>query len=100
MSGQAPKAVDLLITGGAVVCIDAAATMHADGAIAIRNRRIAWIGAASEARARFTAATTIDARGTIAMPGLIDGHFHTAQQLLRGKIVALGRTRTLKNPVW
>src|SRR6266446_536587 len=67
MSGQAPEVVDLLITGGAVVCMDAAATMHADGAIAIRNRRIVWIGPAHHAR---------------------------------GKFVAPGRTRKLKNPVW
>lgn len=100
MPGAAPEAIDLLVTGGAVVCLDAAGTTHADGAIAIRDRRIAWIGPAAEARARFAAAETIRAGGTIAMPGLVDGHFHTAQQLLRGKIVALGRTRVLKNPVW
>jgi 5-methylthioadenosine/S-adenosylhomocysteine deaminase len=94
------ESVDLLITGGAVVCVDAASTVHVDGAIAVKDRRIHWLGAASAARERFAAAETIDARGTIAMPGLIDGHFHTAQQLLRGKVVAIGRRQRLKNPVW
>jgi 5-methylthioadenosine/S-adenosylhomocysteine deaminase len=34
------------------------------------------------------------------MPGLIDTHFHTAQQLLRGKISELSRRRHLRLPIW
>lgn len=95
-----PLEVDLLLRGCAVVTMDARNTQIADGAIAIRDRRIQWIGRARDASAQVSAKSVIDARGTIAMPGLIDAHFHTAQQLLRGKIVALARKRTLKNPVW
>lgn len=95
-----PLEVDLLLRGCAVVVMDAQNTQIADGAIAIKGRRIQWLGRARDARAQVSAKSVIDARGTIAMPGLIDAHFHTAQQLLRGKIVALARKRTLKNPVW
>ena len=95
-----PVAVDLLLRGCAVVSMDAQGTQVADGAIAIKGQRIHWVGHARDANARVSAKSVIDARGMIAMPGLIDAHFHTAQQFLRGKIVALARKRTLKNPVW
>jgi imidazolonepropionase-like amidohydrolase len=42
------------------------------GAIVIRNGRIASVGAAGAA----TSGTTVDARGLTAMPGLIDAHRH------------------------
>jgi 5-methylthioadenosine/S-adenosylhomocysteine deaminase len=95
-----PVEVDILVRGGAVLCMDAAGTCISDGAIAVKGSRIHWVGRASEAKQRFRAKSTIDATDTIALPGLIDGHFHTAQQLLRGKIVALARRRKLKNPIW
>lgn len=97
---RGPREVDLLVRGAAVVCMDRAGKTYADGAVAIKGRRIEWVGPSRSASQRFRAASVIDARGMIAMPGMIDGHFHTAQQLLRGKIVALGRRRRLKNPIW
>ena len=91
---------DLLIRNCAIVTMDAGGTVIDDGAIAIEGSRIRWIGRSSDLPEDVEPRDTIDARGAIAMPGLIDAHFHTAQQLLRGKIVALAKKRTLKNPVW
>jgi 5-methylthioadenosine/S-adenosylhomocysteine deaminase len=96
----APRPVDLLVTGATVVAFDDAGTVIADGAIAVEGNRIAWIGSAREARTRFRAVTVLDAIGQVAMPGLTDCHFHTAQQFLRGKLVQLSRTQTLKMPPW
>lgn len=96
---EATAELDLLIRGCAIVTMDGDSRVIDDGAIAIAGSRIQWLGPASEA-AQLRAESTIDARGLIAMPGMIDAHFHTAQQLLRGKIAALARKRTLKNPVW
>jgi len=93
-------AVDLLITGADVVTFDDNHTEIRDGAIAIRGNRIDWIGSARDAEGRFAATETIRAHGTIAMPGLVDAHFHTAQQFLHGKLSALRRRGELKNPVW
>jgi 5-methylthioadenosine/S-adenosylhomocysteine deaminase len=36
----------------------------------------------------------------IAMPGIIDAHYHTGQQLLRGKLAAIRRTSYAKAPGW
>ena len=94
-----PATVDLLIRGCDVVCLNEADTILRDGAIALSGNRIAWIGASADAAA-ISAATTVDGAGKIAMPGLIDGHVHTTQQLLRGRIAALARQRPLKIPIW
>jgi 5-methylthioadenosine/S-adenosylhomocysteine deaminase len=91
---------DLLITGADVVTMDAARPLVRDGAIAVRDGQISWIGPAREAGQRFTADRTLDAAGRIALPGLIDTHFHTGQQLLRGKIMELAKRRQLKLPIW
>jgi 5-methylthioadenosine/S-adenosylhomocysteine deaminase len=94
-----PLRVDILVRGCDVVTLDDAGTVLRDGAVAIAGGRITWIGPASAA-GRFTAETVLDGAGRIAMPGLIDAHVHTAQQLLRGKLSELGRRMPLKIPVW
>jgi 5-methylthioadenosine/S-adenosylhomocysteine deaminase len=68
--------------------------------MAIRAGRIVWLGPATEAVHRFAAKQTLQAAGRIALPGLIDTHFHTGQQLLRGKLVELARRRHLRIPIW
>ena len=95
-----PARADLLIVGPDIVTMDSARPVLRDGAIAIRGGQISWIGPASQARLGFAADQTLDAAGRIALPGLIDTHFHTAQQLLRGKIIELARRRQLRLPIW
>ena len=95
-----PQAVDLLITGCDIVTIDGKNRVIRDGAIAVKKNKIAWMGKASAARRAVTATSTIDGAGQIAMPGMIDGHVHTAQQLLRGKIAEIANRRHVKIPIW
>ena len=91
---------DLLIQGANIVAFDEAGTQIRDGAIAIVGNSIVWVGPAAESTKRFQAKETIDARGLIAMPGLVDAHVHTAQQFLHGKLSAIRRRGELKNPMW
>jgi len=97
--GQGLQAVDLLVKGCEVVTLDPQNRAISDGAIAVKDGRIVWIGPSAESSS-FVASSVIDGRGRIAMPGLIDAHFHTGQQLLRGKLQAIARKRPLKQPVW
>jgi 5-methylthioadenosine/S-adenosylhomocysteine deaminase len=87
---------DLLIEGAHVVTFDEAGTELPHASIAIAGNRIAAIGPATQVSAK----QTIDAAGMIAMPGFVDAHVHTAQQLLHGKLAALRRKGSLKEPVW
>jgi 5-methylthioadenosine/S-adenosylhomocysteine deaminase len=96
----APKKVDLLLSGCDVVPVDGTNKYIKNGAIAVKGNRIVWIGKAAAAKREIKATSTIDGSNQIAMPGMIDCHIHTAQQLLRGKIAELGRRRQVKIPVW
>ncbi|MCQ4158697.1 amidohydrolase [Roseomonas sp. GC11] len=99
MTTPPPETADILIRGCDVVTLDDAGTVLRDAAIAVSGGRIAWIGsAAAEGLPR--AETVLDGRGRLAMPGLIDAHVHTAQQLLRGKLAEISRSRALRMPPW
>lgn len=52
--------------------------------IGILEGTIAYVG---EAKEEVQAAEVIDAGGFLWMPGLVDGHMHTGQQLLRGRVL-------------
>ena len=95
-----PPALDLLVTGCTAVTMDDAGRIIDDAAIGIAGGRIAWIGPAAEASALPKAASVLDGRGRLALPGMVDAHVHTAQQLLRGKLAELSRKAPLRMPPW
>ena len=74
------ESVDILITGGTVITMDSARRVLEDGAVAIRGDRIVAVGATRDLTERFSGRDVIDARRTIIMPGLIDGHGHAGHQ--------------------
>jgi len=91
-----PTAVDLLVIGPDIVTFDDADTVIMDGAIAVNGNAIVWLGRASDAAKLFKSRSTVQASGQIAMPGMTDTHYHTAQQFLRG----VHRTTHRKGPSW
>ena len=71
MSGSQPQSYDLVIRGGTV--IDPAAGLHAERDMAIAGGTVAAVEPSIPAeRAR----QTLDARGKLVLPGLIDLHAH------------------------
>jgi len=80
----ATDAVDLLLSGGTVVTMDPGFRVLENGAVAVKGERIVAVGTAGELAARFHAARTIDTRGRIVMPGLVNTHTHVPMTLLRG----------------
>jgi len=88
-SSRRPKAlkkeqVDLLVTGGTVVTMNARFRVIEDGAIAIRGDKILAIGPSVEIATRYTPARRILARGKLVLPGLINTHGHAPMVLFRG----------------
>lgn len=67
-----------------IITMDPERRIITDGAVAITGDRIGAVGKTSEIARRFQADKEIDARGKLVMPGLIDTHVHTVQQLGRG----------------
>jgi len=91
MGGLAPahaqaakQGVDLLISGGTVVTMDADRHLIEDGAVAIRGDSIVAVGKRSEIEAQYSAPRRIDARGRLVLPGLINTHGHAPMTLMRG----------------
>lgn len=75
---------DLLIRGGVAITMDAARRVIPDGAVAIKDGRIAAVGTTAEVAAAHPHATqVIEARGRAILPGLIDGHAHAGHGLVK-----------------
>jgi 5-methylthioadenosine/S-adenosylhomocysteine deaminase len=83
-AAQRPRRVDLVVSGGTVVTMDARRRVIEDGAVAVAGGRIVAVGKRSEVSRRYAARETIDARGGAIIPGLINGHTHVPMSLFRG----------------
>jgi 5-methylthioadenosine/S-adenosylhomocysteine deaminase len=81
---QGPEAVDLLITNGIVVSLDAQQRVLNPGSVAVRGNRIIAVGAADQIARQYKGRDAIDARNRVVMPGLINTHTHAPMVLFRG----------------
>ena len=75
---------DLIIAGGHVLTMEAAAPDFSDGALAIDAGRIVAVGDRVAIMARYAARQVIDARGCAVMPGLVDAYAHAGHGMIRG----------------
>jgi 5-methylthioadenosine/S-adenosylhomocysteine deaminase len=73
---------DLLVKNGTVLTLDPENTIIENGFIAVQGDGIAELGSLDQAPPQ--ARKTIDARGGLILPGLINGHTHAAMTLFRG----------------
>lgn len=78
--------VDLLVTGAKIVTMDAQRNVFDNGFLAVRGDQIVGVGqdVGTFAGKGLVAKQTIDARGKLIIPGLINGHTHIPMVLLRG----------------
>jgi len=74
--------VDLLVRGGTVVTMDAQERVLPGGSVAIRGEAIDAVLAAGDPLP--PARETIDARGHLVIPGLVNAHGHAPMVLMRG----------------
>jgi 5-methylthioadenosine/S-adenosylhomocysteine deaminase len=78
------KKADLIITKGILLTMAPGSVPTQNGALAISGGKIAAVGATSEIKKSFVAPKTIDARGGLIMPGLVNAHTHAAMTCYRG----------------
>ena len=72
---------DLLLTNAVVLTMDDRFTLHAPGSVAVTGNSITAVGVGTDA---YDPAETIDCRGRLVMPGLVNAHTHAPMTLLRG----------------
>jgi 5-methylthioadenosine/S-adenosylhomocysteine deaminase len=81
---QTARAVDLVVRHATVVTVDAAHRVIPDGVVAIERGRIVGVGPASQVDAAFRGRETLDAKGGLVIPGLVNAHTHAPMVLFRG----------------
>jgi 5-methylthioadenosine/S-adenosylhomocysteine deaminase len=77
------REIDLLLTGGTVVTVDADRRVLLDGAVAIDGGRIVAVGPSDEIGQQYPARKVIECRGKAVLPGLIDAHGHGGHSLIK-----------------
>jgi 5-methylthioadenosine/S-adenosylhomocysteine deaminase len=78
------RPIALVVTGGTVVTQNAARAVLTPGAVAIDGRDIVEVGTPDAIAAKFQPHETVDARGQIVLPGLINTHTHAPMVMYRG----------------
>jgi len=82
-SGDA-TAIDLIVAGDHVVTMDGDRPVLENGAVAVDDGFIVAIGPREEIARRYRARETLDGKDRVVLPGLINGHAHSAMTLMRG----------------
>lgn len=94
------KKADVVISGCSVIMMDDDFTMLEDGAIAIRDDKIAGVGSLADIKREFSSGRHIDAKGKLAMPGLINTHTHASMVYFRGLADDLPLKEWLEQHIW
>ncbi|HET9910409.1 MAG TPA: amidohydrolase [Anaerolineales bacterium] len=76
--------VNTLFTNALVLTMDEKFTQHFPGAVAVKEDKIIAVGSEDELKKEYSAQETVDCKGQVLMPGLINAHTHVPMTLLRG----------------
>jgi len=93
-------AVDLIVHGRYVVTMVPENPVIENGAVAVRGGVIVAVGSGTEIMANFTAEKIITGQDRALMPGLINGHTHTAMVMFRGMADDLAFMTWLKDYIF
>src|SRR5580692_2156842 len=84
LSQPKKERADLIVSGGTVVTMDGARAVYDDGAVVVKDDTIVAVGPRNELEAKYLVSQTIDAKGALVLPGIINGHTHVPMTLFRG----------------
>src|SRR5262245_52509327 len=84
LAGAQPRTVSLIVANGTIVTVNPARRVIARGSVAIDGRDIVAVDTAEAIAAAYRSDETIDAAGSVVMPGLINTHTHAPMVLFRG----------------
>lgn len=78
------QTTDILLTNAHILTMNEQMHQFNPGAIAISGDSIVAIGPEAEIKKEYAGRETVDCRGNLLMPGLINAHTHVPMTLLRG----------------
>ncbi|HVL87949.1 MAG TPA: amidohydrolase [Candidatus Thermoplasmatota archaeon] len=87
----------LLLKGGTVLTQDDERRVLGNADVLVEGDRIVSVG---KAKPSLKAKTTIDAKGMLVLPGLVNAHTHAAMALLRGYADDLALKEWLETRIW
>src|SRR5512138_2799187 len=76
--------VDALFINAVVLTMDGKLNQYDPGAVAVRGDSIVAVGHEAEIKKECSAKETVDCKGKVLMPGLVNAHTHVPMTLLRG----------------
>ena len=76
--------VEMVVEGDYVLTMDSDHRVIANGAVAISDGKVVAVGPADDILAKYQPRERVSGKGKVVLPGLINGHAHSAMTLLRG----------------
>ncbi len=77
---------DLIVRGDYVLPMDTEGTVLENGAVVVIDDTIVAVGGWQELKGHYQSAQIVPGAGRVLMPGLINGHTHSAMTLMRGMV--------------
>lgn len=90
---------DTLIINGTIITVNAGFDIIENGAVGIKDGRIAYVGPRTDLAGR-NGAAHLDAHGGLVMPGLVNTHIHLPMSLFRGLADDLALEKWLNNHIF
>src|SRR5262245_17586718 len=81
---QGRRPASLVVVGGTVITENSTREVLSPGAVAIEGTDILDVGTPASIASRYNAASTLDARDQVVLPGLINTHTHAPMVMFRG----------------
>lgn len=81
---QRRRTVEMIVGGDFIVTMNESQPVIENGAIAIKKGKIIAVDTLNKIQANYKAAQYLPGQGMVLMPGLVNGHSHSAMVLFRG----------------
>ena len=91
---------DLIVKADYVLKMDTDLALVRNGAIAVKDKKIAFVGPAEDVARSYTSDTIIGGPGKVAFPGLVNTHTHAAMVYFRGLADDLPLKVWLEENIW
>lgn len=91
---------DIIIKAASVLTMDKDLTVVDNGAVAVKDGKIAAVGAADDVLREYTSEKVIGGEGYVAFPGLVNTHTHSPMVYFRGLADDIPLKEWLENRIW